>query len=132
MGVVFKFSHKEPCATSCQNLTHFKMHPKKANWDHIPAISPRPDQNIQRKSLGIRRPCFFFPRSYPYQHFDLVLHLNQNAVDSLWVSQIGESSCVSGPSSSARTLSNFSLTTSCIASFISFLLEVMKTTARVF
>ena len=24
-------------------------------------ISPRPDQNIQRKSLGIRRPCFFFP-----------------------------------------------------------------------
>lgn len=99
-------------------------------------ISPRPDQNIQRKSLGIRRPCFFFPRSYPYQHFDLVLHLSQNArskpVDSWWVSQIDESSpavspllCRHGPSSSARTLSNFSLTTSCIASFISFLLEVM-------
>lgn len=53
------------------------------------------------------------------------------------VTDIGESSCFSvavspGPSSSARTLSNFSLTTSCIASFISFLLEVMKTTARVF
>ena len=64
-------------------------------------ISPRPDQNIQRKSLGIRQPYFFFPRSYPYQHFDLVLHLNQNArskpVDSgpRGVSQIGESSCFS-------------------------------------
>lgn len=75
----FRVSYKEPCATSCENLAHFKMHPKKTNWVHIPTISRRPDQNIQRKSLGIRRPYFFFPRSYPYQHFDLVLHLSQNA-----------------------------------------------------
>lgn len=46
-------------------------------------ISPRYPHDLTKISSenpsGYGRPYFFFPRSYPYQYFDLVLHLSQNA-----------------------------------------------------
>lgn len=69
----FRVSYKEPCATSCENLAHFKMHPKKTNWVHIPTISRRPDQNISK-----------YPAKIPRDTAALLLFPEVVSISALW------------------------------------------------